>query len=29
MEGTSILDSYHATIEALAYETKYILDELK
>ncbi|CAG2104273.1 unnamed protein product, partial [Medioppia subpectinata] len=29
MSGNGIVESYHATIEALAYETKYILDELK
>ena len=29
MEGSNLLDSYHAIVEALAYESKYILDELR
>ena len=29
MDGSSLLDSYHSIIEALAYESKFILDELR
>ncbi|XP_054161609.1 FGGY carbohydrate kinase domain-containing protein-like [Oppia nitens] len=29
MDGNNIVDWYHAAVEALAYESKYILDELK
>ena len=29
LEKTSLIDWYEATIEALAYESKFILEELK
>lgn len=29
LESNSLLDTYQATIEALAYETKFILQELR